>query len=427
MSLSLIAYIIRHGLTNAAVEDLLELINIICPNSVPSTRYFLAIEGDNCRAHIYCSTCFTYLGIFSELADNTVCLSDYCDEVCDKKKALNSGSFFLHMSVKEQLKELLPKFQDEIKLKSTELLNGVLKNLLNGRVMRELYENGSVMDRDITLLWNCDGAPLFSSSKRSIWPIQALVNEIDDNSCENKILAGIRVGKEKPLNHTYFRPFTNEMIELGTEGFQWGNPKQHSRVFVLCSTCDACARPFMRETMQFNGLYGCDFCRQRGERIERGNGFSRIYQPEQNVQLRNSENFYEDAMNGSPENPSHGVNGVSELMMLPLFDLVRGFVPDLLHFVYFGVVRMLFGLWFDLSNHQERYYIGLRVGHVDRRMAKIKPPSDISRLSRSITERRYWKASEFRAFLLYYALIVLDGVLPLQYYSHLFLLVSSIF
>lgn len=60
-------------------------------------------------------------------------------------------------------------------------------------------------------------------------------------------------------------------------------------------------------------------------------------------------------------------------------------------------------------------------------LLRIKPPHDFRRSPRPIeTTVKYWKASEYRAFLLFYAIPLLSGFLPPDYIHHLSLLVSSI-
>ena len=60
-----------------------------------------------------------------------------------------------------------------------------------------------------------------------------------------------------------------------------------------------------------------------------------------------------------------------------------------------------------------------RVQEVDEGLSQIKPPNDIMRCPRKIeNEMQYWKASEFRSFLLFYGPIVLDGILPQEHYTH---------
>lgn len=48
-------------------------------------------------------------------------------------------------------------------------------------------------------------------------------------------------------------------------------------------------------------------------------------------------------------------------------------------------------------------------------------PSEFCRLPRSLTEIQYWKATEFRLFLLFSGYIVLKGKLKKELYSNLLL------
>lgn len=63
---------------------------------------------------------------------------------------------------------------------------------------------------------------------------------------------------------------------------------------------------------------------------------------------------------------------------------------------------------------------------INKRLNRIKPPEEFRRTPRSITTFKHWKASEFRAWLLYYSLPVLSDLMPGDYIHHLSLLVSAI-
>ena len=303
--------------------------------------------------------------------------------------------------------------------------------MLNGSVIKDNFCQGTISDTDITLMWNTDGAPVFSSSKKSIWPLQACVNEMYPTCKDNLLLLGLWFGKQKPRPHTFLKPFVDELQRLGSHGLTYVNSNGksvHSKVFALCCSTDACARPVVRNTTQFNGRFGCDWCLDEGQIVTRGDGKARIYLPSKGpLTLRSKAGFLDDALNSTSENPVNGIKGVSPLLFLPVFDIVEGFVPDYLHCVLLGVVRMFSGLWFDSVNHGKSWYIKQSgVSQVSEKLLSLKPPSDISRLPRSLAERKYWKGSEWMSFLLYYSLIVLLGILPAKYVNHWFLLVYAL-
>lgn len=56
---------------------------------------------------------------------------------------------------------------------------------------------------------------------------------------------------------------------------------------------------------------------------------------------------------------------------------------------------------------------------IDARLLVIKPPHSVTRLPRPLSERSYWKASEWRHWILFYALPCLEGILHFEYWRHL--------
>ncbi|XP_061191006.1 uncharacterized protein LOC133199160 [Saccostrea echinata] len=123
----------------------------------------------------------------------------------------------------------------------------------------------------------------------------------------------------------------------------------------------------------------------------------------------------------------NGIKGLSPLCLLSVFNMVAGFVPDYLHNVCQGVTRQFTSLWLDTHNKGKPFYIGRQWEELDRKLLKLKPPFEITRRPRSLSTRRFWKASEWRAFLIFYALIILRSILPQQYVNHFFLLVFAIY
>ena len=59
-------------------------------------------------------------------------------------------------------------------------------------------------------------------------------------------------------------------------------------------------------------------------------------------------------------------------------------------------------------------------------MKLIKPPREIHRLPTGISDRKNWKASEFKSFLSYYGIPCLRGILPTKYLEHFAFLVEGI-
>ena len=86
---------------------------------------------------------------------------------------------------------------------------------------------------------------------------------------------------------------------------------------------------------------------------------------------------------------------------------------------------LLEGLAKDLLNLYESILTEENLERLDTRIKSITPPQGMTRRPRSFKERTYWKAKEYRAFILYYAIPCLEGLLPQHYYANLKLFVSS--
>lgn len=196
------------------------------------------------------------------------------------------------------------------------------------------------------------------------------------------------------------------------------NQQHSSKVHALICSSDSVACAQIRNTKQFNGEYGCDFC------YHKGGPYSHI-SPE--PPLRSESEHFDHAMAATPQQPVMGVKGPSPLMKLSKFQMVNGFVPEYQHSVCLGVTRQLTTLWLDSRNNAKPWYIGTKSEMIDKLLLAIKPPVELTRVPRSVKEKKYWKASEWRSFLLFYALPVLSGILSKKYLNHLFLLVFGVY
>lgn len=186
-------------------------------------------------------------------------------------------------------------------------------------------------------------------------------------------------------------------------------------VFVLASSPDLVACPLLLNKKQFNGFYGCDFCYQKG-------GKTYPYdQPE--PPLWNEKDHFRHAMPASVNEPVFGVKGPSPLMKLSHLQMINGFIPEYQYNVCLGVTRQLSSLWFDATNSEVPGYIGKNIEELDLRLEKIKPPVEITRRPWS---KKFWNASEWRLFHLFYALPVLEGILPARLWNYMILLVFGL-
>ena len=119
--------------------------------------------------------------------------------------------------------------------------------------------------------------------------------------------------------------------------------------------------------------------------------------------------------------------GVTELLNIPGFKGVSGVPLDYMHLVLLGVVKRLIHLWL----HGPRSEFRLSTKEVDNicsRLVELRKsmPREFSRRLRSIKSFNFWRATDFRTFLLYTGPIVLKGILKKDAYANFLLLHSAI-
>lgn len=346
---------------------------------------------------------------------------------------MKNGNFFFTLPLIGQLKHVLETLNlgESLNYKNTRPRNSdTISDIMDGKLYEQMCKNSNLnKDYSFSFTFNSDGVPIFKSSSFSIWPLLCDINELPPNiRKKNMFLTGLWFGVKKPTISTFFRPFISEMKTLGSAGFEWCLKGKiiKSYVYAIICSCDSVARAMIQNIKQFNGKFGCNWCLHPGERVEKGKGYVQVYPYMEEVTERSHKDTVECGRN-VVVGETFGVKGPTPLMSLPFFDIVSGFIVDSMHCIDLGVMRQLSTLWFDSSHHREPWYIGTRINEIDRKMEHFQPPSNITRMPRSILTRAYWKASEWRAFLLFYAPIVLKSVLPGTFFEHFLLLCQAVF
>jgi len=106
------------------------------------------------------------------------------------------------------------------------------------------------------------------------------------------------------------------------------------------------------------------------------------------------------------------------LMKIKGYDYVEGLTLDYMHSSS-GVAKDLLKLWTDSKHHARPWYIGTQVKVIDEALCQIKVPTLLTRRPRSIAKHlSYWKSSEFRAWILYFSVPLLQGILKEEYLDH---------
>uniref|UniRef100_A0A3B5BEV4 Uncharacterized LOC103368185 n=1 Tax=Stegastes partitus TaxID=144197 RepID=A0A3B5BEV4_9TELE len=424
--LLLLVFILKHGLSKAAIKDLLDLLNFMVPGCAPKSWQFfkkhLTGTNDKTELHFYCPRCTSYLGV--EPGDEC----GVCQKSLNRKSLLDKAYYFLVMPLEIQLRSILSNVHTKLGKHFTRETSISDVNTGTG------YKHDR-QDASITLSFNCEGSPVFSSSKFSVWPILCTINELPyAERCKNVLLHTLWFGRGKPQVQSFFTPFIYEVQKLSEAGFCWRDEtgfERHTRVTARVCVCDAVTRAMLQNFKPFNRVFGCGFCYHKGEMVQKGSTYTRVYPIQMDgCDLRHmveTVQIAEFVMENDDDEDQMGVKGPSPLILLPSFDIIQGFIPDYMHCVCLGVTRQFVNLWFDPLYANKGFHLTRRhLANLDKAICEIQPPDEIRQSPRCLSERMYWKASEWRAFALLYSPVILRNVLPMLYYKHWMLLACAL-
>nr|XP_037268866.1 uncharacterized protein LOC119160751 isoform X1 [Rhipicephalus microplus] len=408
---------------------------------LPDTKFlfkkFAGVSTDSMGFHFYCPNCICLLGecdgdLKKRKEFNATCTQ--CQQLYSGDTLTAQGSFFVTLPMGQQISSILSSQDTSRSLKNS--LNALahrshaasMTDFTDGSLYLHQRKELGLGAMDITLTINSDGSPVFNSSKFSIWPVQTTINELPPGlRLKNVTVATLWYGQCHPDMTLVLEAFTKQMDSLTRSGIEWtcdGETFQ-SKVYCFAAVADAPARALMQNTVQYNGYFGCGWCLHPGKCIE---GTVKYPISAEAPPDRTKEGMMQDMAEVHRTGVNvRGVKGPSPLINLVGFDIVWGFTPDYMHGVLLGVTRQFMELW--MSGVGAPYYIGSPqlIRMVDERLCAIKPPQCITRLPRSVELRKFWKASEWQQWLLYYSLVCVHRILPGKYHKHFSLLVKAVY
>ena len=372
---------------------------------LPDTRYLIDkyfYPKHDIQYHAVCSTCKVYIDKFSH---NQRFI--FCNE-CQSNINLKNPSyrdFFSIIDPTSEIKSLIEKNAEYYTsvVDQNRVENGNFKDIYDRLCYQKFRKSlhGNDKNNYVTVTFNSDGSPVFKSSKCSVWPIQINLNEIPAHCRNNPITVALWFGRDKPNMTTFLSPFVEQINSYSQRGIRCsiGGEVRYIKVYGLCCCVDSVARAPMQGTVQYNGFFGCNWCLHPGESIKHGKGFARKYpipnEDEQQPVLRTIDRtlmHLQEAL--ILKSPVCGVKAASPLLNLDKFNIIDGFVPDSMHCICLGVVKQFMEYWF--SSTRKDYSLSINEKELlNDRMNSLKVPNHIARLSRSIQDRKYWKAREW--------------------------------
>jgi len=303
---------------------------------------------ENMHYHIYCPVCEKYLGKRDDLSDIINCTCGEQISVSEVK------TFFLSVSLEGQLCELLNN-SDVRNSMMTYRFKGKnsqesLEDIYDEHAYQRLFINDGILSSpfNFSYCFNTDGALMGKSSDKTIWPIYVMLIELPPKDrSRHMLLAGLYVANKDPNQKIFLQPFVEEANILANRGFDWIHDGKtvNSKMIPLCAIVDSVARWQMLNMSSFNAHYGCTFCCIKTERTLKGQRFAI---PTGTISKRTAESTsrdMEEAYSRRDEKRAKdrivkGVKGPSPLIRLAYFNIISGFVPDYMHAMLLGVIRL---------------------------------------------------------------------------------------
>lgn len=252
---------LRHNLSIKAVEDIFRAINLIFKNekTVPQTKYkirkYFPIQNEDIKKEIYCPGCRSHLG---EQVEKKFQITCSCGLEVDEK----SCKVFISLNFASQLKNILENkvTNEQINYRfEREKKEATISDIYDGECYKKLCEPGRPFSQKLNFSYtfNYDGCPYGDSSKITIWPKFATLNELPKHlRAANMILIGVWVDENDPDMDVFFKSFVKNANRLSKHGVEWKKDNGEmvtSKIIPGQSCVDSPARSRGANMLKFNG------------------------------------------------------------------------------------------------------------------------------------------------------------------------------
>ena len=255
-----------------------------------------------------------------------------------------------------------------------------------------------------------DGLSLFHSTKKGFWVILGSIGGIYPN--EDIFLISVAEGQKKPNIKSFLDPICSDLNELTNLGINFNGVTYTCKAKHIVIVADSQARQFIKQ-IKVGGYYSCEVCCVKGRSHNRRMIFTEKYKlPEQK-----EKNF---------QTYTNHVNSISPLCNVDGFRIIRNIPRDPMHLLFLGITKRILLHLIGGKNLDKNAKLRSRdILSINEHIVQCSTflPCEFKRRARPITEVGYYKASEFRTFLLYIGIVVLKGRVTRKFFRH-FLLFS---
>lgn len=353
----MLSYYSRHKLSWNALEDLSHLINsILGVDSLPTTKYVFKQKftmNPVPTIHLICEGCNMYLGPKDTIRTREFRCNN-CRKLCSIETKYKKNHF-VTLPIENQITSMLNRVIEKDHFIMQPQFNGDIRDVFDGETYRNLHQkmNGR---RFITLYASTDGKVILKSAKKkSLWPIQFVINEIKPEyryKRENIICAAFGFGAT-PHMGSFFKTFIEEINSINSRGgldIRIDGRTLKYLVILLGITMDSVAKCHVAAITQYNGHNGCPYCHHPGDIIPPAKIVK--YCVRSNSQNREHNRSKEAMVQAyTTGNVIDGYRGISPVIALDiLIDINWIFPIDKMHSIDLGVVKKFFTILIDRQN-----------------------------------------------------------------------------
>lgn len=156
-----------------------------------------------------------------------------------------------------------------------------------------------------------------------------------------------------------------------------------------------------------------------GKVVKVGRGHGRVYPETEDFlhPLRTLQQYDDDIKKVEETGQrTHGIIGETPLRNIPDFDHIQAYIPEYMHSVCQGVIKLMIQLWTLPKYSKKPWSISKKMKIINSRIRNCTPSFEITRSFDSM-ELTNWKASMFRSFGLFF-FVILEDQLPSIYFDH---------
>lgn len=184
-----------------------------------------------------------------------------------------SDELFIYIPIEQQLRLSIEKnFDSIIQFKYSKRDENFVSDVRDGSI----HKNIDLKFPDsfnLSLMVNTDGAQVFDSTKKSLWPLQIIQNFLHPKIrylTSNILLVGLIFVKGKPDPAHFFFPLIQELSRMHKQGFRIESMSNEIvfRPFITHCVCDLPAKAKCQCILQYNGEFACGYCLHPGVSIE---------------------------------------------------------------------------------------------------------------------------------------------------------------